>query len=843
MVRLSAPSGLELFVEPVPGGDIVAVQVWVDVGSEAEPAGHEGVAHVVEHMVFKGTDSFGVGEVAGAIEGVGGDVNAYTSFDETVFYASTPVGGLPTTLRVLGEMLGRARLDPAEWAREREVILEELRGGDDDLHRLVGEAAYALAWPDHPYGRPIIGSHGSVSALDVGGIRAFYEAWYQPGNTRVAVVGPVDVAEVSALVAGCFDSAPRPRRVRGPAPVSRSGRQRTLRRGFDTCVAELGWAVPGHGHPDLPALDVACTALGGAASSPLEVRLRLRDRSCLDAGLHAEAEASAGMVVLALHPREGALVPALDAALEELARARAEGVAEEHVGRARAQILADRVFGRQTVDGRAASLVFHAARYGDPEAHLAYDAAVRAVTPADVTRVLRTWLAPGRENRIYHLPEGVPAPSRRSAARLAPPPPAAPRAPARSAEPVRHLLPNGVRVLLEPDDSEVVSFVAAGLGGALLERPERAGHGAAWARAVSRGTTRQRPEDFAAAVEAVGGSFGAVSGRSSQYLRADFTAETGPAGLQLFLDALLSPAFDADEVRAIRAELLEAWEERDDHPHARLGELLWARAFDPHPYGLPSGGTRASLRAVGPARLRALHRAWCVPPNLVISVAGGFEPERVLRALTWALGGLRGAAPALPAPPATDAGPRGEATARAGREQAHLALAFPGARVGAPEGAALDLVITVLGGQGGRLFREVREERGLVYDVSASHQEALHPGLAVASLATDPARLPDAEHALRAAIRRIVEEGPDDAEVERARRWLLASVDHDLQTAAARAVALAYGELYGTGWRDYAGVARARILGVDRAAAWEAARRHLSEPVAVARVYPREGRR
>ena len=820
-------NGLRVLVDARGPAAVAAVYLWIDVGSADEPGGLYGAAHFVEHLVFKGTGSFGVGEVAAAIEDVGGDLNAWTSFDETVFHATVPAAEAPRAIQVLAEMMRTARFDPVELDRERAVIVEEIRGGQDEPELVVGEALYAAAYGPHPYGRPVIGTVASVRAMDRAALVAFYEANYQPANAALVVVGPVDPAAV--LVAAerwLGGGSPRPVRGARPAPMVRS-RRKTVRRGFDTTVVEVGWPAPGIRAPELPGLDLLVSALGGGASSPIEARLRLREGLCVSAGAGLDAERDGSMVVVTLHPREGRMDDALAALEEEVTRAREGSLTDADLARARAQLRADRVFGRETVDGRAHTLAFHLQRFGDAEAWRAYDAALEAVDAQAVHTLAREWLRPERAIRVALLPDADPPMAVRRTT-----------APAPRALGLRALtLPNGVRILLQPEEAEVAAVRVAGLGGSLFETRALAGVATAWSRGLVRGAGRRGAEDYAAAVEGLAGGVGATAGRSTQSVRGEFTARTFDAGLDLVLDLLLAPRFDPSEVDAIKAEQIEALSERDDHPEEHLGELVNLMAFPGDPWSLPALGWAGTVGRLTPKRLAAYHARWCTGGNLVVAVTGAFEVDRIERVLSHALGAVPSGAPRIPAAPRPGRPARG--TRRAGREQAHLAIAFPGLRVDDPAQPSLEYLVSVLGGQAGRLFVELREAWGLAYAVSASSQEGVGRGLLVCALSTDPDRVDEAEARLLASLDRVRQQGVSQAEFDRARTWLLGGIAMDLQTASARARHLAVNAVLGLGIGDVAGRLRARIESVRRDAVVELAASILATPVAVARVLPR----
>lgn len=832
MVRTTLDNGMRVVIDDVGAADAAAVYIWINAGSSSESPGLEGAAHFLEHMVFKGTASYGVGGVAAAIEDLGGDLNAYTAFDETVFHATVPGAAAPAAMAVLAEMLRTARFDADELERERQVILEEIRGGQDEPELVLSEAAWARGFPGHPYGRSVIGTVESVRAIPREALKAFYEARYQPANTCLAVVGRVDAAAVEAAARRLFSGGGPAGAPRVDPPARPGAGHEVLRCGFEALMVRIGFPGPGHGHPDAAALDVICTALGGGPSSPLEARMRIREALCLDVDMQYEAEITAGMATVSFHARDGRADAALAAAREELAKARAGGLLPGDIERAKAQIVADRVFGRETVDGRAHGLLFDIERMGDPEAWRAYEAAVLAVTPAEATRVAAKWLAPEREVAVAMVPEGEGI-----TLEAAPGPVSAPRA-SRPVVASLHVLDNGIRVLLDPDDGEVAAVRIAGLGGQLAESRRTAGRASAWARAVVRGTAELDSVAFSAEVELLSGGIGASASRSTQWLRGEFIARNLMPGLDLLTEALLRPAFSAEEVGRVREEMLVAIDEREDFPEQLASERMWALACGAHAYGVPPLGTEATVSRLGSSDVAAYHARWLRSENLVVAVSGAFDPERVLRRLRRVLGGIPSGFRRPESAPLRHPETTRRQTLRCGREQAHLLLAWPGVRVHDPEEPDVEVLAAVLGGQGGRLFLELREEHGLAYSVSAASHEGVDPGLLVCAIATDPARAAEAERRLLASVARLATDGVSEAEVSRVKSYLLGGAEMELQTAGARASAAALAELYGLGGLGYRGLVRRRIAPVTAASLHARAAAMLARPLAIVAVMP-----
>lgn len=240
MTHGTTGNGMRVVLLPDDGPDVAAVYLWMNVGSVDEPPGMEGAAHFIEHLVFKGTDALGVGECAARIEAMGGDLNAWTGFDETVLHATVRGVHAADAVDVLAEMMRHATFDAAELERERDVVIEEIRGGDDDVGLVVGEAMYAEAWPNDPYGRSIIGTAASVRALPRDALLAFYRERYVPANACIAVAGRFDVGEVGARIRDRFAGGPHaPVRARPAHAPARGGGTRRLRRRFGTHLVRL----------------------------------------------------------------------------------------------------------------------------------------------------------------------------------------------------------------------------------------------------------------------------------------------------------------------------------------------------------------------------------------------------------------------------------------------------------------------------------------------------------------------------------------------------------------------------------------------------------------------------
>ena len=821
-------NGMRVVIAPDNGPNVAAVYVWINVGSCDEPTGFEGAAHFIEHLVFKGTERLGVGECAGKIEAMGGDLNAWTGFDETMLHATVAGASAPDALGVLAEMMRRATFDPTELERERSVVIEEIRGGEDDVGLVISEATYAAMWPGDPYGRPIIGTPKSVRGLRRDALLAFYRNHYVPANACVCVAGNFDEEAVRARLRLEFSGGPAaPTRARTPRASAHPGGIHRLRRRFDTHVVRLAFPAPPAADAEAPTFDLLAASLGGGSSSPVVSALRAMP-GCFDASLDYEAESRGGVLVVEAHVAPGAEDRALNLATETLAAITQHGIDRSALARARTSLAAERRFRRQTVDGRAHEACFYRELFGSAAAWKDYDARVAATSDEAVNEAAARVLRPDQSVTVVLGTKS---------AKLSPSWTAPTRAP-EAAGVLRHLLPGGATVLVERDDSPIGAIRVVGMGGQLNERAARAGRASLWARTVGRGAGGLTADALGHAAVGLGGAIGAACGRSSQALRAEFPAESFSPGLELVILALTDPSFETEELEQARAAMLDELASRDDDPGERLHTAVWSAACPGHPWGLDPAGTRGTLARLSAPALRTLHRAWAQPANLVVAISGDIDSEYALGRLRSAMAGLPGGSRrAAPAPLRLPPSPR-RVTLKSGRDQAHLAVVWPGVAVSDPRAPALDVLMELLSGQSGRLFLELREEEGLAYAVGAESIESVVGGRVVASLATDPARLDEAELRLLACIARVASGTITAAELERARASVLGAAEAELQTAGARASEAAFAERYGLDGTRYRSILR-RVGTVQLGEVTSLAAELFAAPLVVGRLSPR----
>jgi zinc protease len=388
---------------------IVSFQVWYRVGSRNEARGATGIAHFLEHLMFKGTPTHGQGQFARLVEQNGGQDNAFTSQDVTSYYVNIAAEKIDLVIELEADRMRNLRLDARDIASEREVVIEERRTRtEDDPGGFLGEAVSSLAFRAHPYGQPIIGWMEDLKRITPEEIRAFYGAYYQPNNAIVVAVGDFKAPEVLARIRarfGALAKGPPPPPVLAVEPAQHGQRRVRIVRQAQLPIVYVGFHVPSQQSPDALALDMLSTILSQGRASRLYRRLVYERQLALEAGGdYNYFSLDPNLFWFWATPMPGQTPETLEAALlAEMETLKKEPVSDEELQRARNQVEAAFVFQEDSVHRRAALLARFELIGGYAEKDRFLER-LRAVTAADVQRVARAYFPEDKKNVGVLLP-------------------------------------------------------------------------------------------------------------------------------------------------------------------------------------------------------------------------------------------------------------------------------------------------------------------------------------------------------------------------------------------------------------------------------------------------------
>lgn len=822
--RFRLGNGLTVVLHPQRTAPVVAFQVWVKAGSGDETPEEVGLAHLHEHMLFKGTKRRGLGEIARSVEAHGGEINAWTSFDQTVYHVVMASRHARHGLDVLADAVRESAFDPGELSREIEVVCEEIKRSLDMPSRRASKALFAAAFHTHPYGRPVIGFEENVRAHTREHVLGFYRKHYRPENMVLSAVGDFDEADVRAwadeLFGGAWPDAPAsPTFTRPKEPAFDGVRVSLLEDDVKEAWLHFGFQIPGVDHADTAALDVLAMLVGQGEASRLSLEVKRKRGLVKDVNTWAWTPKEPGLFAASLVCAPETLAEAFDATARVLATMTAEEADPDEVETVKALIEAEAVYQRETVQGLARKLGYYEAVAGGLEREAAYYEAVSQVTPAQLREVARRYFTFERAVVSGLVPKGAPlseAQAREVLARAgaevpAPLPPRKLPAPStlklasssRAAKPglTVEKLPSGATLVVrEERAAPLFAMRATWPGGLRYETPEDNGLTALVARMLPRGTPTMDAEQISHLVDRLAGALSAIAGRSSMGLRGEFLSKHFDRAFELFADVATQPTFAEAEFAREQKLQLQDIATRDDRPSSVAFELFNKTLFRAHPYRLAVQGERASVEALTPAALASYHRRYLDPSQLTLAVVGDVDTEVVLekaRAAFGAKGDGVAAPPAMPVEPGWD-GAR-ETKRALQKAQTHLVLGFPGARVTDDWRRPLEVLQTLLSGQSGRLFLELRDKRSMAYSVSALVMEGVDPGYFALYMGTSPEKVDAALAGMRDELKRVREELVSPAELDRAKEHLIGTHDIGLQRNGARAAVIALDTCYGLG--------------------------------------------
>jgi len=407
------PNGLKAVVAEDRSRPVLNLQVWYHVGSKDEREGRTGFAHLFEHMMFRGSRNVGPEEHMRLVREAGGEVNAYTTFDVTVYWQTVPSNYLERMLWLEADRMKSLVINEENFTKEREVVKEERRLRiENPPYGTLMEDAFAATFEKYPYRHLPIGSMEDLNAATVKDVQDFFDTYYVPNNATIVMVGDFDTKEAFALIDKHFGKIPRGKkpipRVTATEPDQTALREITKKYKNAPLEGVLSaYHLPPMGHPDSYALEIASTILSAGQSSRLYRRLVYDEQAAVAAQGQAMFLEGPSLFFGFALANQGKNVKELASSLRFVfEQMKKELVSDEELTKAKNQVISGSILGRQSVQAKADYLGNMTVLRGNPELYNTELQKYLAVTAADVQRVCQKYLRPENETRIWMQPEG-----------------------------------------------------------------------------------------------------------------------------------------------------------------------------------------------------------------------------------------------------------------------------------------------------------------------------------------------------------------------------------------------------------------------------------------------------
>jgi zinc protease len=788
-------NGLTIIVREDHSAPVVSAQAWCMAGSihEGKWLG-AGLSHVLEHMLFKGTTTRPGSRIDQEVQEAGGYMNAYTSFDRTVYHIDVPNTGAHTAIDILCDIMQHATLPPDELAKEMDVIRREMDMGHDDPGRRSGRRLFETAYTRSPYRFTIIGYPDIFNELKPDDIRGYYHEKYAPNNVFYAVAGDVKNEDVVAQIKTAYEKSKA--KAMPPVVLPEEPKQTASREIIEEAVVELGhlhfsWHIPDVRHPDVPILDVLAVLLGSGRSSRLYQEVREKQGVVHHVDAWTYSPGSAGLFGMSAMVDADKFTVARDAMLAEIEKMKSSPVSAEELVKSEKQFISGLLSARKTMTGQAQDLGGSWLAANDLNFSARYLEAVKRVTPADLQRVAREYLTP--ENRTLYalLPTG-----------------AAPKISSVTEQNTDHAiqkfeLPNGLRLLVkESHRLPFVEFRAVFQGGVLAENSENNGVTQLTGKLLLKGTTKRSAEDIAREIESVGGHIDSYGGNNSYGVNAEVLSSDFATGLGLVADVLLNPTFPADALERERDVQLAGIAAQKDNLLKSASNAMRRGLFGNSSYGLDVNGTEESVGKIQTADIKALHQKLTVPDNCVLAIFGDVKTAEVKAAVEKAFGNWKAGQKSEVRSQKSELKEVRRVEETRDKKQAVIVVGFRGTTLHDADRYALDILQETCSDLGSRLFLRVREKLGLAYYVGAQHFPGLAPGYFSFYCGTMPEKVDVVEKELLREAELLRTEGLTEAELKRAKAKIIGQKKIARQDLGGLALTTALDEIYGLGFAN-----------------------------------------
>lgn len=846
--------GIESHKSPV-----VSVQAWVRNGSADERSGDEGLSHFIEHLVFKGTKNYGVGEIAAKVEACGGEINAYTSFDQTVFYITISKQFFHTALDIVSDMMGTPLFDPLEIDREREVVVEEIKRSQDSLSRQASRLLFSNMYEGHPYAVPVIGYESVVRGSSPEQIRRFFEERYVPENMFLLVTGDFQPAELPEQCEKYFSKL-RKKNVQIPQRPLRavlSGKKVIVEKAkFEEAVFYISWPGIDIQSKDLAAMECLSLILGQGASSRLYRALRM-DKALVNsvgAGAWAPAQTK-GFFSISGSLNSANFAEVMSTVRTEIEKLFLNGVTEDELRKAKINFLSEEAYALETVGGLARKYGGNFDSTRNLYFHEEFQKQLAAVTVNDVLRVAQQYLqtkdyimaavVPSDEDKLKTLFKEWTFSTQTQTAKIQ-----------NTASVQLKMAKNAERnaegkvqtersakgmrsFYRENSAAPVFNLRVATLGGSYVVPPEKAGLAELVGRVWTSETQQMSEAIFQEKTDQLASSLYSFAGKNTFGLVVDGLTEFQRELSELFMEVIEGRKINQEIVEREKKMMLEALRSRKDSPSYVASLNFQQMLFAGHPYAQDTLGDADTLKNISALDVESYIQSKFSANQTVCAISGDFDSSLWREKLDRLEQVITSGAAKMTLTSHQANSTQLYKFQHADKEQTHLIYGFKALSLQDKDRYTLQVIEAVLAGQGGRLFLELRDKASLAYSVSPMRMEGLGTGYFATYIGCSPEKTETALQMMKDELEKLMQQKIPNEELQRAQNYLIGGHDIGLQKNSSIASSIAFNEIYGNSYEELFNFSK-HIRAVSAEKIQTLAQRLFSQNAVISVVGPRE---
>ncbi len=775
-------NGMSLLIKEDNRFPLVNVRLFVHAGSAYEDPAQAGISHLLEHMVFKGTKTRGPGQTAHEIESVGGDMNAATSFDYTVYYVEVPEKEWKLGMDIVTDMTFNAAIDPDELKSEREVVLSELERGEDNPGSRIFKTLQSIVWKDTSYQWPIIGYRDTVKAISAEDIHAYIDRLYQPQSMLLSVVGKIDpeavVKEAERLCGSIKDQNHVVPPTNFPAPATGKTTVKIIPGKWNKAYIGAAFPIPGLSSAKTAGLEMLCELLGGGETSRLYRKFKYEKRMVDSISVSSLTLERAGMLYIFATLDADRVDEFWKELMAELAVIDFKDFTDQEMERVAINLEDSLFLTKETLSGLASKLGYFQFFEGGQEAEENYLYDVRNVSREQLQKLYNEYFVPEKLAACMLMPEGSEAdaadlekivsdnwPSKKITAGKT-----ETEGPGKAAT---IELSNGSKLVFIPD--ETLPYTALSMywvGGDADISKEKQGLAALTSQSLTRGTASMNATELEDFISDRAASIGATAGREVFAINSKFPSRFTADMLPMITELIAEPRFAAEELDRARQDQISAIKRKEDRPLSLAFRNIFPFLYKDGSYSYFHLGMPDTVADFSEQEIREYWKNQSSRP-FVIAVCGDYDRAAIEKFASEIDQKLvhKGASLSIPAP---KWGIEKELSMELpDRNQAHLMVIFPVPGMEDQKSTAgLSLLRAALAGQSGLLFRDLRDKQGLGYTVTAFLWQAPKTGFMAFYIGTKPEQLDQAMKGFENTVKMLKAEDLSDEEISRARNIL-----------------------------------------------------------------------
>lgn len=791
-------NGLTVLVTEKPNSPVVSVYGLVKAGSatEGEFLG-SGLSHYLEHMLFKETESRGVGQIAAQIQAVGGTVNAATSMDYTIYTVDVPYDQFDMGLNILADMLMHSTLNAQEMEKERTVIHSEMKLYEDNPDRRLSRMTFENVYLLHPYRHPVIGYKSLFDQVSHDDLMKYYKQFYAPNNIIISVAGNVDgdltIEKIKNAFAG-FERSISITRNLPQEPVQIT--ERHYEEFYSTDATRFAMAFGGVSllDRDLFALDVLGVILGDGRSSRLYNDVYKNKNLVHSISSWNYTPVDRGFFVINALLELKNTQAAINAVWKNIDKIKNKGVEKSELEKAKRQVLSEHIMDKQKASAIAYSQALDEAFTGDYDFSRKYVDAIRRVTNDDIIRVANQYLQKDNLTVVVLKPKS---------AQTDPQEPATETMAENDIE--KFTLKNGLTVLLRQDKSLALVSIRLSLnGGTRFEAPSLNGISEMTSSLLIKGTKKHSAQEIADISENKGMHLSTLSGRNSIGLSVEALSEDLNTALGLVKEILTEPVFAQNEMDKLKEIIKVSIKERDNEIFDYSEFQLMQRLFKEHYFRLDGIGSVETVEQITRRDIQNFYKQLAVANHMVLAVFGDFEKDELKKTLEKMFGDMPSGELLDSTHSAEPLSATVEENLYMDREQALVLYGFHGTTIDQTDKYGLEVLTSIIGSSfSGRLFNNIREQLGAAYTMGAYSIPGFGSGMTVIYVLTKGEEALKVKDLVRKEIEKIQNSLVDDKELQETKTYLKGTNKARLETNKSLALTVSLDELYGLGYQDY----------------------------------------